>query len=421
LEIRRLAQQSSLTDAEVNELEHQCLRAEELDALDKKSFSLDAKSKMNLVKHIVAMANSGGGILALGISNAPAIEGIGDAEEGWLDPTTIADQLRKKVARVPEFAVCKVELGGKKVAFVLVHSASPPQPFSSDGGHETGTIFREGDLYIRSGASTRKVTSDFMMKYDRQVRRDTLNNFLGNISVVAQLPPEAELHVSDEPGSLPVHLAGHGETPVFYVSRKRPETLAEELEVYCSLYSFSDELMARNNYLRMYRAKDELTEVEDTANELLLLSGMRHYEPSFLWAWRLNSVRLQPVLEKAIERDEFYMMMYAAHILYVVGAEWAQDLLMCLTGDRRTSVANLASSYLEEWDCDARATVPFPGTATFYLGHRTLELASIEGDEEEEIGRLIADLVEGRGSATAARSAARKLDCLVFGQKLAER
>ena len=160
-----------------------------------------------VAKHILGFANSGGGVMIIGVEQCKdgSIAPIGLTH--FRDTTTIHDGVRKFLPEELEFNVGVIDLpdsNGAKFAeirgkkFQIVHVADRPEhlPFIAVG--ESGGKIHLGDVYVRSGAATRRATHTQLQKIvNRRIatghstgRELTLKEHLEELRVLyAEVPP----------------------------------------------------------------------------------------------------------------------------------------------------------------------------------------------------------------------------------------
>jgi predicted HTH transcriptional regulator len=119
-----------------------------------------------LIKDIVAMANSGGGMVVFGVNDdgTPAESDLKPIQ--GLDPATVVDKLKKYSDQ--HFAGFSLHPGmrrGAPVVVLVISSSSIPIVFTSPGTFDVGggkqkTAFSKGTVYFRHGAKSEPGTSD---------------------------------------------------------------------------------------------------------------------------------------------------------------------------------------------------------------------------------------------------------------------
>src|SRR6516164_1713664 len=119
-----------------------------------------------LIKDIVAMANSGGGIIVFGLDSTGAPSGESIAEIESLDPADLTNKLVKYIG-VPNFEIETLGLRKRrKKLFALIISGTPfPHVFEQPGTYDIGSgkqksAFGLGTVYFRHGAKSEPGTTD---------------------------------------------------------------------------------------------------------------------------------------------------------------------------------------------------------------------------------------------------------------------
>lgn len=129
-----------------------------------------------LIKDIVALANSGGGIIIFGVDSAgnptgDSIETISD-----IDPAEIGNKISKYTGPVDlEFTINELSKQNQSLIAFVVHSVSVPVVFQKPGTYDIGegkqkTAFGKGTVYFRHGAKSEPGTSeDIRQSIERQL------------------------------------------------------------------------------------------------------------------------------------------------------------------------------------------------------------------------------------------------------------
>jgi hypothetical protein len=159
-------------------------------------------SRLQLVKEIVAMANSHGGTIRIGESDDGRCPGVDDERASALDPARVCDLVDSFIA--PEHLELTHQTGpsdepGRVVVEIVVPAhPRPPLVFTKDGNYRSRNdrqeyAFRRGDVYVRKGTKAERATrADFLTWTNDAVERER-ERWRSRMSLVAELPPDAEL------------------------------------------------------------------------------------------------------------------------------------------------------------------------------------------------------------------------------------
>ena len=166
-----------------------------------------------LVKDIVALANSGGGAIVFGVNDDGSPSSADLEAVLGIDPATIVDKIKKYTGQ--HYAGCSltnVIRKGHRVAVMSVTSVSIPMVFTSPGTYDAGggkqkTAFSMGTVYFRHGAKSEPGTSeDLRVALERELDR-IRSSWLDGITKVVTAPLGST--VSILPGE--VQLSGAGD------------------------------------------------------------------------------------------------------------------------------------------------------------------------------------------------------------------
>jgi hypothetical protein len=205
---------------------------EETDVLDFKS-AFDPKLTgdwCELIKDIVAMANSGGGRIVIGVNDDGTPSGYDATVFRGIDPADIANKVHKYTEQqFADFRLEDVAIGGASVTGLTVGGVRLPIIFSAPGEYESPPgkpkwAFRKGTVYFRHGAKSEPGTSeDLRNALERELAR-VKEFWLEGITKVVEAPPGSEIHVmqaavtvSNADSAQPIRLTTSGEGPEFRV------------------------------------------------------------------------------------------------------------------------------------------------------------------------------------------------------------
>ena len=205
---------------------------QETDKLDFK-IGFDPSQRMDwceLVKDILAMANSGGGTIVVGANDDGSPSGHDTSKLLGLDHAEITDKIHKYTEQ--QFAGFRVDsgtIGEARVAVVTVEGVRLPIVFASPGEYEhppgkKRSAFGKGTIYFRHGAKSEPgTTDDLRQALERELAR-VKGFWLDGILKVVEAPSDAEIHVVrtavavDQSGAgQKIRLSSDGSGPEFKV------------------------------------------------------------------------------------------------------------------------------------------------------------------------------------------------------------
>jgi hypothetical protein len=217
------------------------LVATTIEESDGESTSLDFKATFDpssaqdwceLVKDIVALANSGGGVIVFGV-NDDGTPATGDlAPVLAIDPAVIVDKIKKYTDQhFAEFLLSGASRRGFPVAVLAVSGAAVPIVFANPGTYDIGggkqkTAFARGTVYFRHGAKSDPGTSDDLRSaLNRELDR-VRSSWLDGITKVVTAPVGAtisvlpgEVKLTGAEGATGVRLVNDESAPAFKAYR----------------------------------------------------------------------------------------------------------------------------------------------------------------------------------------------------------
>src|SRR5260370_6344315 len=119
-----------------------------------------------IIKDMVALANSGGGIILFGLDSAGKPTGESVEHIGREDPADIVNRIARYI-NTPSFEIESIEdkKQGKKLHALSISGTSIPHVFQKPGTYDIGggkqkTAFGVGTIYFRHGAKSEHGNSD---------------------------------------------------------------------------------------------------------------------------------------------------------------------------------------------------------------------------------------------------------------------
>jgi len=159
-----------------------------------------------IIKDIVAMANSGGGCILVGVKNDGTPSGWDLTPVLNLDPADITNKVAKYTGeQFDGFDITETEKNGHRLAVLQIHGVSMPMVFTKPGAyhdmeHEKEKVaFGGGTVYFRHGAKSEPANSnDLQQCIDREVER-LRRSWLSNIRKVIEAPTGSRVDILQPP------------------------------------------------------------------------------------------------------------------------------------------------------------------------------------------------------------------------------
>jgi schlafen family protein len=265
--------------------------------------TLDLSSQQawcEVIRDIVAMANSGGGVILFGVDRNGQPSGVVTA----LDPVQISDKLQQYVdSHFSNFELDEVSKGGVPVVALIVGEAVTPIVFTKPGLFATAdgkqkVAFNPGTVYFRHGARSQPgTTEDLAAAINRRVEtvrkswlsamRRVVTSPVG--SAMGLLP--AEVRDSDLPEATPIRVVDDPRAPAYRVvdyDKTHPFRQKELLNV---LHAERPDVKVNQFDLRAVRAAYGIDSNADFSH--MTLYGTRQYSSRFL-KWLLEQMEVNP-------------------------------------------------------------------------------------------------------------------------------
>ena len=322
----------------------------EFDRLDfKRQFNEDPTAWIDFVKHIVGIANSGGGVIVVGMTDDGERVGLGSSLLHAFDPTNIANKIRK-YAPGAQIRVSYSEIPSyrKKFGFLWVFAGSRVVVFDKSIQYPGSdkTAIQQGVVYVRRGSATCPATqSEINSAVDRVVSRN-VKAFVARIDHIASLPPSAQLIATNPETDRGYMLTASGEgIPVTIVGPKHgapsvkiDETLLPDVPLSGPTHELANQVrqwradarrrVNTSTLHRWYLSRDQLdfSAVSDGA-EFALLSALDGSGFPMYWASKVELVRLKEILHE--KSDD-----YPANLIipYIIGGFFWNDRVELIRG-----------------------------------------------------------------------------------------
>jgi hypothetical protein len=166
----------------------------------KAAFNKSKPAWLDLLKHVVAIANSGGGAI-FGVDKNGNKTGLADSLLNDLDAANLSNKLGSYSSVRIATSYREIMHQCLRFGFLQIDPGERLAVFESDGNYQaadgkTGKCFTKGVVYVRVPGSTREAEQADLDVLLERVLRIRTTAFLARIQQVAFLPPEAHLIAS---------------------------------------------------------------------------------------------------------------------------------------------------------------------------------------------------------------------------------
>lgn len=184
---------------------------------------------LELLKDIVAMANSGGGIILIGVGNDGTPSGYEIDRLLAIDPADFGNRIHKYTGQhFSDLALVPVEKGTSKLCALVIGGSRIPIAFSRVGECELTdskkkTVFALGTVYFRHGAKSEPGTSEDLRAFLERELEAIRASWLDGIAKVVEAPAGSRVAIlppasarEGAGGSLPMRLTDDPDAPPYY-------------------------------------------------------------------------------------------------------------------------------------------------------------------------------------------------------------
>ncbi len=187
-----------------------------------------------LIKDLVAIANSGGGALIVGLANGGRPSGKDATPLIDLDPAVMTDKISKYTGkRFTDFRIMECAKEGQRLGAVLLDAAQTPFVFEKPGTYTISrpgekqkqkTAFGQGTVYIRHSAKSEPATTDDLRQILERRVEEIRKQWLAGVRKVVRAPEGASLHVlpagvvqSADPSATPIRIVDDPDAPPYHI------------------------------------------------------------------------------------------------------------------------------------------------------------------------------------------------------------
>lgn len=183
-----------------------------------------------LLKDFAAIANSGGGVVLVGVDNQGRATGEDLMPILELDPVSISDKLHRYTdAHFANFGIHEGRKNGKRVAAIKIGPAFPPIVFTKPGTYPVNqdrqkTAFARGTVYFRHGAKSEPGNSNDLRAVLEREMENVRKTWLNDVRKVVRAPAGSQIAVlpptirhADAPEERPIQIVNDPTAPAYRV------------------------------------------------------------------------------------------------------------------------------------------------------------------------------------------------------------
>lgn len=279
-----------------------------------------------VIKDLVAIANSGGGIIVFGLDSLGKPSGQPVDAIAGVDPSDMANRLSKYTGPVDfDFEVRSLEKGGQKLVGFIIPGVGVPLIFQKPGTYDIGggkqkTAFGVGTVYFRHGAKSEPGNSDDIRRIIERQLEQIRKSWVKGVRKVVTAPPGSQLVTMVSPSvqastgskvtivkdakAIPVRLTRDpSEAAGTFIHEEVSDGIFDEINNVIDANRVlgkgnSKFLLGQSVYHRVYAERQHVRQPEEVLNGLLQNALGEFYAPGLFWATTLPDTALIGILTK---------------------------------------------------------------------------------------------------------------------------
>src|SRR5579871_3154531 len=171
-----------------------------------------AEAKCELVKDIVALANSGGGVVVFGVEDGGGRSSVDCSHLASLDLAILTNLIEKYTNyQFHQFELHNIARSVSSHTCVLVGDVEYPLIFTKPGTYAAAegkqkTAFAQGTVYFRHGAKSEPGRRDDLAEWHKRALARARKGWLGNIRKVVHAPPASSVILGTAAEIVPIGL-----------------------------------------------------------------------------------------------------------------------------------------------------------------------------------------------------------------------
>lgn len=377
-----------------------------------------------IIKDIIAMANSGGGLIVIGVKDdgSPSQENISAILN--IDSAQITDKIAKYTGeQFDNFSIQEVDRNGYKTAVLQIGYATIPLVFIQPGTYDIGngkqkTAFSQGSIYFRHGAKSEPGKSkDLKESIEKELER-IKKSWFGNIRKVVTSPPTykavmlpPDARESDIASALPIRIVDDPNAPAYRkIWDDSPYQTPEDI-ITGALKSWRRDktsYASESDLWTLYTHRKNLQLDEEKAECLLECSINRH-APFFYWAKFMSTDHLHDFIYRVTADGKYPAPNMALKLAHAIGGRVGLELLDYVAQNcNYPSVKSVAKTLKKTVESKNRLKKAYGTKVKIETGYIDVERAT-----RVEIEELMDEAIKLKN-----KSEIKRLDALLYGSEI---
>lgn len=354
----------------------------------------------NIVKHVVAMANSGGGLIVFGVRDDGSPSEYDVSTFLGVDSAKIVDKIAKYTGnQFDNFIISEADREGAKIAVLRVNSVSIPMVFIQPGTYETEdgkhkTVFSKGTVYFRHGAKSEPGNSDDLKKWFETELNHVRQSWLGNVRKVVYAPTRHQIQfvapekVWDES---PYHSPQEIVIGALKSWRHDNTSYASESDIWT-----------------IYASRNDI-ELDQEKAECLLETAINRRAPFFFFAKFLYQQKLVEFIKIVAGNGTYPAPNMVLRLAHAMGGKTGSELLDYIAANSRYLSVKHKAGNLKTTVFDQNRIKALYG-AIFKIGTEYIDADSAKTTDLE---KLMAEAINSKN-----KKLVKQLDALLYGPLL---
>lgn len=377
-----------------------------------------------IIKHIVAIANSGGGAIVIGVKDDGTTSSENSLDILKVDPAIIIDKIARYTGcQFDGFEISEGQREGSAVVVMGVAGVSIPMVFIKQGAYlaldgKQKYAFSQGSVYFRHGAKSEPGQSEDLRKlFERELKR-VKKSWLGNIRKVVDAPIGSKVQLvtgdvveSDLPSAQPIRWVEDLSAPAYRKVWDESAYQSPQEIVVGVLKSWKRDkssYASESDIWAIYTSRKGLQLDEEKA-ECLLQSAIYRHAPFFFFAKLLPHERLITLIRDQIGIGKYPAPNVAVKLAYALGGKVGSQLLDHIADHCGYLRAERTARKLKATASEPNRIRSLYGSSV-KIQTRSFDITKLKTVELE---KLMDDAVQANDKA-----AIKHLDALLYGTEL---